>query len=107
MRRILNLIGFVALTATVISCKKNNETCFQNDETVRQITNKAAIIKNTGGQFYIVEEGTIDTQLNPCNLTPDFKIDNRQVMVSGDVKKTIYENSAPCCTENFVITNIY
>ena len=92
------------------SCKKDNnkiDDCFPNSTTSRQILNKPATIKQQpGGLFYIVEQGTIDTKLNPCNLTPEFQVDNLLVIISGDVKATVQGGPGPCCTENFVITKI-
>lgn len=99
----------IGLTSFFQSCKKNNSStvdCFPNDITTRQITNKQATIKLTNGQFYIVEQGTIDTKLNPCNLTQEFRVDNLQVTISGDVKATVQGGPAPCCTDNFVIVKI-
>lgn len=102
---------FVALfTMSLYSCKKDNnktDDCFPNETTYRQIVNKQATIRKLpSGLFYIVEQGTIDTKLNPCNLTTDFQVDNLQVTISGDVKATIQGGPGPCCTENLVITKI-
>ena len=100
------LLGLIILFH---SCKKNDESktgCFLNDTTARQIINKQASIKLSNGQFYIVEQGTIDTKLIPCNLTQEFQVDNLQVTISGDIKATVQGGPAPCCSENFVITKI-
>jgi hypothetical protein len=49
----------------VSSCKKDKKTteCFADASTVRQITNKQAVIKLTAtiNPVYIVEQGSIDT----------------------------------------------
>ena len=92
MRSSLTFIAFVLVT-TIISCKKDNNTnsntdCFPNATTVRQITNGQATVKAAGEKFYIVEQGTIDTKLNPCSLAQEFQVDNLQVTISGDVKLT-------------------
>ena len=100
------LLGLIILFH---SCKKNDKSktgCFLNDTTARQIINKQASIKLANGQFYIVEQGTIDTKLIPCNLTQEFQVDNLQVTISGDIKATAQGGPAPCCSENFVITKI-
>ncbi len=55
---------------------------------------------------YLVEEGTIDTRLIPCNLSPDFYKDGLVVRISGLVKTTVRNTMAPCCAENFVIVKI-
>ena len=102
----LLLVGGIAF----ISCKKNSgktDDCFPNSTTARQIVDKSATVRQQpGGLFYIVEQGTIDTKLNPCNLATEFKVDNLQVTVSGDVKATVQGGPGPCCTDNFVITKI-
>jgi hypothetical protein len=93
-----------------ISCKKDStETndCFPNSTTARQIVNKPATVKQqAGGLFYIIEHGTIDTKLNPCNLATEFKVNNLQVTISGDVKVTVQGGPGPCCTDDFVIKKI-
>lgn len=75
------------------SCKKDDSKkndCLPTATTYRQIINKPATIRqHPGGTFYIVEQGTIDGQLIPCNLTADFQIDNLLVTISGDVKATV------------------
>ena len=108
-----NYISFLTILLGVTmlfhSCKKNETSktdCFPNDITTRQIINKQASVKLTNGQFYIVEQGTIDTKLIPCNLTQDFQVDNLQVTISGDVKATAQGGSYSCCSENFVISKI-
>jgi hypothetical protein len=83
-----------------------NNNCFPDSATVREIKNKPAAIRLTGDQYYIIEQGTIDTKLKPCNLTEDFKVNNLQVTVSGDVKETSRVGQSPCCIDNFVITEI-
>lgn len=100
----------ILLESTIIfSCKKDNSSstdCFPNTSTVRQITNGQATIKEVGSKFYMVEQGSIDTKLNPCSLPTEFQVDNLQVQISGDVKSTLQGGPEPCCTENFVITKI-
>lgn len=55
---------------------------------------------------YLVEEGTIDTRLIPCNFPMEFYQNDLQVNISGEVKSTQQIGSAPCCAENFVIKEI-
>ena len=107
----LTFIAFVLVTTIISSCKKDNSTntntnCFPNATTVRQITNAQATVKVAGEKFYIVEQGNIDTKLNPCTLAQEFQVDNLQVTISGDVKLTPLSETEPCCTNNFVITQI-
>jgi hypothetical protein len=109
MRQRLTLITSLFVTAIISSCKKDNNTksdCFPNTPTVRQITNAQARVKAAGGKFYILEQGTIDTKLNPCTLAQEFQVDNLQVTISGDVKLTQHGGVGPCCIDNFVITTI-
>ena len=109
MQRCITLIIFLFNIAIISSCKKDNSqnnNCFSDSPTVRQIADAKATIKSSGGEFFIVEQGSIDTKLNPCTLAKEFQIDNLSVMVTGDVKSTSRNPSEPCCTDNFVITKI-
>lgn len=108
MRHFQTLIVLLVMTS-IFSCKKDNNSnsdCFPNSSTVRQITNGQATIKEVGGKFYIIEQGSIDNKLNPCSLPAEFQVNNLQVTISGDVKSTLQGGPEPCCTENFVITKI-
>jgi hypothetical protein len=101
--------GLFLLVALGTGCKKNThapENCFEDATTVRQITDKQARMVQSGEEFYIVEQGTIDTRLNPCNLAPAFRVNDMEVTVSGDVKATVRSSNSPCCTDDFVITSI-
>ncbi|MGN6213563.1 hypothetical protein [Parafilimonas sp.] len=104
------LISIVLLIIVFFSsCEKDNDLtgdCFSDVPTVRQIKNQPAVVKSAGGSFYIIEQGSIDSKLNPCNLKEDFQIDNLQITISGDVKATLQGGPGPCCTEDFVITKI-
>lgn len=105
------LLLTVGLTSILFhSCKKDDTKttdCFPNADTYRQIVDKPATVRQqASGTFYIIEQGTIDTKLNPCNLPTEFQVDNLQVTISGDVKATTQGGPGPCCIENFVITKI-
>ena len=110
MRHFLTLITFFILVTLFNSCKKdkNSTECFPDAATVRQITNKQATIKVTAtiNSVYIIEQGSIDTKLIPCNLPMEFYQNDLQIVISGDVKSTIQGGPGPCCNENFVITKI-
>jgi hypothetical protein len=109
MRYTTSFIASLFIITIAPSCKKDknsNSDCFPNSSTVRQINNAQATVKKAGEKFYIVEQGSIDTKLNPCTLPQEFQIDNLQVTISGDVKSTIQSGPGPCCTENFVIAKI-
>lgn len=91
------------------ACKKDKQPgddCFIGESTARTINNAPAAVIESGGKFYIIEQNTIDTRLNPCILDTEFQIHNLLVTVSGEVKVTLQDGRWPCCTENFVITKI-
>lgn len=110
MRHFLTLIAFFILMINVSSCKKdkNSTGCFPGAVTVRQIINKQAVIKLTAtvNPVWIIEQGSIDTKLIPCNFPVEFYQNDLQVVISGDVKSTQQVSGVPCCNENFVITKI-
>ncbi len=109
MQRIFSILTFAALAILPVSCKKQDkqEECFPDTATTRQITDKPAVIKVTAtvNAVYLVEQGTVDTKLIPCNLPKDYMQNDLNVIVSGDVKATA-QGSGPCCSENFFITKI-
>ena len=109
MRKYQSIVACFFLLVVAISCKKEEKTssCFDNSSSVRLITNKRAIIKvgATINPVYIVEEGTIDHILIPCNLPQEFFQNNLQVIISGEVKATP-PGPGPCCSNNFVISSI-
>lgn len=80
--------------------------CFPGAPTVRQITNKQAVIKLTAtvNSVWIIEQGSVNTKLIPCNFPMEFYQDGLPVIISGEVKST--PQGGPCCTVNFVITKI-
>ncbi len=103
------LICTVYCVLLIVSCKKNEEQskdCFANEPTIRTLVNSQATIKKSNEAFYIIEQGSIDTKLDPCNLPEDFRVDNLQVIVTGKVKRNSRFGYGPCCTENFVIAKI-
>jgi hypothetical protein len=106
--------AWVALFTTFISatsCKKEEKAtnCFSDVPTIRVVTNKKATVKLTATYVepvYLVEEGTIDTRLIPCNFPMEFYQHDLQVTISGEVKETKQTGLVPCCAENFVIAKI-
>ena len=108
MRHPFAILTFIAAVILPVSCKKHNTSdCSPSVATVRQITDKPAVVKVTATVYsvYLVEQGAIDIKLIPCNLPKDFMQHDLQVIVSGDVKVTP-QGSGPCCSANFVITKI-
>jgi hypothetical protein len=92
-------------------CKKNDklsENCFSGAPTIRQILNKQAIIKITAPNAspYLVETGSIDGKLIPCNLPSEFNQNDLLVTISGEVKQRTQSGLEPCCSENLFITKI-
>jgi hypothetical protein len=107
--RYISAIALLLMIAAVVSCKKDDSSandCFPNTSTVRQITNAQATVKQTGEKFYLVEQGSIDTKLNPCTLPQEFRVNDLHVTISGDIRSTLQGGLEPCCTENFIITKI-
>ncbi len=109
MQRYLPFPVVFTILVLFCACRKKNDTgeCFPGSPTVRQIVNKPAVVKVTATvtPVYLVEEGTIDTRLIPCNLPMEFLQHDLQVIISGDIKATS-QGAGPCCDENFVITKI-
>lgn len=107
--RLFRVVLFV-LAIILTACRKNNSgaDCFPGTTTLRQIVNKQATIKLTAtiNAVYIVEDGTIDTRLIPCNFPMEFYEDNLRVTISGEVKAGPQTAFGPCCMENFVISKI-
>jgi len=104
-----NFITLLFSIIILVSCKKDLKStadCFPNDPTARQITDEHATIKLLDNVFYIIEQGTIDTQLKPCNLSKEFQVNDLPVIVSGDVKSTVSVGPGPAGIDNFVITKI-
>ena len=104
-------VALFTILSFATSCKKEEKAinCFSDVPTVRVITNKKATVRLTASYVepvYLIEEGTIDTRLIPCNFPMEFYQSNLQVTISGEVKETRQTGSVPCCAENFVITKI-
>jgi hypothetical protein len=98
------------IIATVVnSCKKDKKAteCFSESPTIREISNKQAVVRlsATFDPVWIIEQGTIDTRLIPCNFPMEFYQDGLEVVISGKVKSPP-NRTGPCCAENFVITKI-
>ncbi len=102
-----NFITYLACITLFLSCTKDKgitNNCFANIVTSRNILNKQASVQLLNDEFYLIEKGTIDIKLLPCILADDFKINNLQVTISGEVKNILIKGV--CCTENFVISKI-
>ena len=101
---------FIAIVIVIMNgCKKDKvlmPDCFPQMTTTRQIMDQQATVVLQNEVFYLIEQGTIDTRLKPCNLPQKYQIHNLQVTISGAVKSTIRNGVEPCCVENFVLTQI-
>jgi len=111
MRLAYTLFYILILLVFTISCKKETKktVCFPDTQTIRFIENKKAVVKITASAVepvYLVEEGTIDTRLIPCNFPHEFYQDELTVTVNGEVKSTQQDQLAVCCAETFVISEI-
>ena len=105
------LIVFFGLLSCT-SCKKtqsgiDENACFNDAEATRQITNSpAAIFQLPDSSFVLVEEGTFDTWLIPCNLPSEFEENNLLVVLSGKTRPQVSTVPAPCCPEEMIVTQI-
>lgn len=109
MQKLSIIIAFLHFITFSTACKKDKrpgDDCFTHASTARIITNAAATVVESSGKFYIIEQNTIDTRLNPCTLDKEFQMHNLLVTVSGEVKVTLQGGPNPCCTEDFIITKI-
>lgn len=104
------LLGICVLLCFLSACKKSNNevvNCYPDALTIRSIINKPATVRQlSSGEFYLIEAGTIDSRLIPCELPEAFKINNLNVFVTGEVKGILQPPLAPCCSEGFVIFKI-
>ena len=100
MRLRLAILSIILFSFLSYSCKKAGNTkqgCDPNATTTRQIVNKRATVKLTATAVYpvyLVEEGSIDTKLIPCNFPNAFYQNDLPVIISGDVKETDQKNFA-------------
>lgn len=106
--RLLVGLTFISLG---FACKKQEKAtgCSSNEPVLRTITNKKATVRVTATvemPVYLVEEGTIDTRLIPCNLSMDFYREGLQVIISGITQSALPGYSSVCCVENINITSI-
>ncbi|WP_315814005.1 hypothetical protein [Paraflavitalea speifideaquila] len=114
LRIISTCFIFIVLLIAVGACSKDDnkktDGCYPGAPTGRVITNKKATVHVSGGlktSTYLVEDGTVDTKLVPCNpLTSEFLQNDLKVFISGEVKATPYTSGEPCCIYSFVITSI-
>lgn len=99
------ILGFTILST--LACKKHHSpTACPTGETYRQVTNSPAIVKQQSDVFFLIEEGSIDTRLKPCNLPKIYQVNDLRVIVSGHVKAVFSPGPGPGFTEPFEITSI-
>lgn len=90
-----------------LSCKKEKtlqSDCYKDMRTVRVIENQNAIVKKAGNEFFLVENGAIDTRLKACSLPQQFQVNDLPVTITGNVKET--QREGICCTDNFELREI-
>ena len=104
------LLTSLLLIVVVCSCNKDKKEagCNPGAPIIRTILNKTATIKvgATNDPVYLIEQGSIDTRLIPCNFPMEFYENNLQVTISGEVKSYPQTGTTPCCTESIFITKI-
>lgn len=72
----LSVFLITSFALCLFSCKKEKQIrqdCFEGFTAQRQLTDAAAIIKMIDETYFIMEEGTYDERLFPCNLPDKFK----------------------------------
>jgi hypothetical protein len=115
MRILFYLLTICMVCLLLPACKKNSTAakngCDPLAITSRKIVAKKATVKLTATAtypVYLVEEGSIDTKLIPCNFPagPEYNQNDLQVTITGDVKPVAAIDYGPCCSENLVITSI-
>lgn len=108
----MRFLPFILILLCLLACKKQKITatgCDTGAATTRVIADKKATVKMTATMVYpvyLVEDGTIDVKLVPCNIPLQFQQNDLVVKISGEVKTTVAPANAPCCIENFVISKI-
>lgn len=86
------------LTMILLSCEtKRDIDCGYNGKTIKTINDQYASVTDVADQFFLYfEEGIkidspnlLDTifYLLPCNLPEQYKVDNQEVIVSGEIKE--------------------
>lgn len=112
MRFIPALLITAFLFTGLPACKKSSNTNTEGDcplladqATIRTLIMQPATIKQEGRLFFIVEDGTIDQKLRPCNLTQDLQVHDLKVVVTGEVKKQL-SFSSYCCVDELLIHKI-
>ena len=89
------IIGLI-LIITVVKCANYKFDCGYNGMTIDVLHNQDALVKQIGSQFFlhfdfglvIDSPNLFDTIyiLLPCNLPGEFKVNEKSVVVSGEIK---------------------
>lgn len=99
MKKYSSLI-LMTLIGISLSCNKDavkDGSCFPNTETYRQLKDAPAEIwENGSSHFLIMEDGTTDARLLPCNLPAEFQVNGLLITVGGDIKAFVHAGPAPC-----------
>ncbi|MBX3241078.1 MAG: hypothetical protein KIT80_16345 [Chitinophagaceae bacterium] len=108
---ISRLILLFITVSLIFACKKQDESteCSPGKPILRTITGKKATVRITATAVmpvYLVEEGTIDSKLIPCNLPMDYYKEGLVVTISGRTQLAEPYTSFPCCIESLFITAI-
>lgn len=105
----LSVFLITSFALCLFSCKKEKQIrqdCFEGFTAQRQLTDAAAIIKMIDETYFIMEEGTYDERLFPCNLPDKFKKNDLTIKVSGTVYAFASAPPGPVYTNGLVISAI-
>ena len=107
--RIIFVCTLVLSLVLFCQCRKSTKDkakpCLSDAPTIRYLVNADATIKLIGTEYYLIEQGAINTRLYPCYLAPELRIHNLRVRLDGEVKATV-NNHQICCVEDLIISKI-
>ena len=89
------IIGLI-LIITFVKCDNHKFDCGYNGKTIDVLHNQEALVKQIGNQFFLrFDSGLVIDSPNlldtiyillPCNLPGEFKVNEKSVVVSGEIK---------------------
>ena len=69
-------------------CKKSaGIDCYQDRQTVKTIVDTEGRISKQGNNYIIILSGGQQQRYSPCNMGPQWKFDNKAIIVSGEEKE--------------------
>ncbi|MCK5066438.1 MAG: hypothetical protein KAR16_03320 [Bacteroidales bacterium] len=105
--------GTLVLIASICGCiSKENPNCGYNGETFMVLEDREALVRDSDGIFYlnfkeVILPGVFNLLdsihfLKPCNLEEKYRIDDLEVIVSGEVKENPPYSSHNNYTDFFI-----